>query len=77
VKTGIGFKSIVPERELTFKHLIIEILMILAKKLGDALPILLGRLDDVTWLKAKSPPGDPQMAPSGRGRKTPVICSGG
>jgi len=54
MKTTIDFKSIVPEREFTFKHLIFEILMILARKLGDALSILLKMLDDYICLKAKS-----------------------
>lgn len=54
MKTSIDFKSIVLDREFTFKDLVIQILMILVKKLGDVLTVLLRRLDDVLWLRAKS-----------------------
>lgn len=56
MKTSIKkFTSIVSEGKFTFKHLSIELLKILAGKLGDALSILfLKMLDRYICLKAKS-----------------------
>jgi len=53
MKATIDFKTIVSEKEFTFKHLVLEILVILAGKLGEVLAILLRGLDEVICFKAK------------------------